>query len=61
MDTKHNEVAIRGLQAQNKALEDEIERLETQLRYAAGQLSGYGENLKKHPEEVYDELKAYKT
>ncbi len=29
MDTKHNEVAIRGLQAQNKQLEDEVARLTT--------------------------------
>ena len=31
MDTKHNEIAIRGLQAHNKHLEDEIERLEKEV------------------------------
>ncbi len=47
--------AINKLQAKN-------EQLETCLRYAAGQLSGaVASNHDKHPEEVYDELLAYRS
>ena len=42
-------------------LRGQVRNLETSLLYAAGQLSGAMiPNWKKHPEEVYDELKAYR-
>lgn len=38
--------------------ESDIELLKKALRLAAGELSTYGDNQSKHPEEVYDKLLA---